>query len=73
MINHGSGMWLFIMAAGLALFFEGIPYFIMPSRMKDFFRKALDVPDRALRFIGIGAMIIGLLIVYLAKTVGEML
>lgn len=60
-------MDIFLSALGLVLIFEGIPYFISPSRMKEFMRQIQEMDDGALRKMGLLAMIIGLLIIYLVK------
>ena len=60
-------MDLFLSALGLVLIFEGIPYFISPAKMKDFMGQILELPDDALRKMGLLAIIVGLIIIYLAR------
>jgi len=60
-------MDIFLSALGLVLIFEGIPYFISPPRMKEFMRQIQEMDDGALRKMGLSAMIIGLLIIYLVR------
>jgi uncharacterized protein YjeT (DUF2065 family) len=60
-------MDMFLTALGLVLIFEGIPYFISPTRMRQFMEQIQELPDETLRKMGLLAMIIGLFIVYLAR------
>jgi uncharacterized protein YjeT (DUF2065 family) len=60
-------MEIFLSALGLVLILEGIPYFISPLRMKEFMRQIQEIDDGTLRKIGLLAMIIGLLIIYLVR------
>jgi uncharacterized protein YjeT (DUF2065 family) len=60
-------MDLFLSALGLVLIFEGIPYFISPTKMKEFMGQILELPDDALRKMGLLAIIVGLLIIYLVR------
>lgn len=60
-------MEIFLSALGLVLILEGIPYFISPPRMKEFMRQIQEMDDGALRKMGLLAMIIGLLIIYLVR------
>jgi uncharacterized protein YjeT (DUF2065 family) len=60
-------MEIFLSALGLVLILEGIPYFISPPRMKEFMSQIQEMDDGTLRKIGLLAMIIGLLIIYLVR------
>jgi uncharacterized protein YjeT (DUF2065 family) len=60
-------MEIFLSALGLVLIFEGIPYFISPPRMKEFMQQIQEMDDGTLRKMGLLAMIIGLLIIYLIR------
>jgi uncharacterized protein YjeT (DUF2065 family) len=55
---------LLISALGLAVFLEGLPYFVSPSGT----RKVLDqmgrLSDGAMRGIGLAMMVLGLLVAY---------
>ena len=55
-----SGMLL--AAFGLMLILEGILPFVAPSVWRDTFRRAVELSDGQLRFVGLGSMAIGLLI-----------
>jgi uncharacterized protein YjeT (DUF2065 family) len=57
----------FLAALGLFLVFEGIAPFINPSGVKRAFARLIEVPDRELRIAGLGSMLVGVIIVYLAR------
>ncbi|QJB55542.1 DUF2065 domain-containing protein [Pseudodesulfovibrio sp. zrk46] len=59
---------LLICAVGLALVFEGIPYFLFAERMPLVLVKLAEQPPRFLRYIGLVAMILGLLIISLGRS-----
>ncbi|MBI4389543.1 MAG: DUF2065 domain-containing protein [Nitrospinae bacterium] len=64
-------MRLFLSALGLMMIFEGIPYFGFPSRVKEFARRIPEIPDRALRAIGLAVMLLGLLVIYLGRKIAD--
>jgi uncharacterized protein YjeT (DUF2065 family) len=49
------------------LIIEGIPWFLSPLRIKGLLRRIIVVPDPVLRFLGLAAMLAGLLIVWIAR------
>ncbi|GGB36949.1 hypothetical protein GCM10011316_06330 [Roseibium aquae] len=53
-----------IVAVGLVLALEGTLYALSPGGMKAMMRSALDLPDHILRYAGLGALAIGVLIVW---------
>jgi len=59
---------LFFMALGLALLFEGLPYFIMAERMPRLLLILASRPPRALRALGLTAMILGVLLMLLGRS-----
>ena len=61
MLNY----WLIGLA--LMLVIEGIVPFIFPAMWRDTFRKLVLLTDGQLRFVGISAMLAGLLLLYLVK------
>lgn len=61
MLNY----WLTGLA--LMLVIEGILPFLFPALWRETFRKLLLLTDAQLRFIGISAMLSGLLLLYWAK------
>jgi uncharacterized protein len=58
-------MKFFLCLIGLLLIVEGVPYFAFPDRMKKWMAIIQETPDNQLRAIGLLAMCLGLLIVYL--------
>ncbi len=53
---------------GLIFIIEGLPYFVFPEKIKLYLAKVIILPDSTLRFAGITAMIVGLIILYIGKT-----
>jgi len=56
--------WL-IGALALMLIFEGLLPLLSPARWRQFFESALRLSDGQIRFIGLGSVLIGLVIVLL--------
>ncbi len=61
MLNY----WLIGLA--LMLVIEGIVPFLFPNLWRDTFSKLVLLSDGQLRFVGISAMLAGLLLLYLVK------
>ncbi len=57
--------WLIGLA--LMLVIEGIMPFLFPALWRDAFRKLLQLTDGQIRFMGISAMLAGLLLLYWVK------
>jgi uncharacterized protein YjeT (DUF2065 family) len=53
-------------ALALMLVLEGLLPFIVPSLWRETFRKLVELSDGQLRFIGLTAMLVGLLLLFLA-------
>ena len=60
-------MDFFLCVMGMVMIVEGLPYFAFPDRMKEWIRKILELPDRALRRFGLVLMGIGLFLVYMGR------
>ena len=54
-------------AFGLVLVLEGILYAGFPQAAKNVMRRALELPENALRLAGLAALALGLAIVWLAR------
>lgn len=54
-------------ALGLVFIIEGLPYFIFPEKIKAYLSKITSIPDSTLRFIGLSAMIAGLILLYFGR------
>ena len=61
-------MRYFLCVLGMVFIFEGLPYFIFPEKLKIYLLKMTKMPDAALRFLGISAMIVGLILLYLGRS-----
>jgi uncharacterized protein len=57
--------WLIGLA--LMLVIEGIIPFLFPAMWREMFSKMVQLSDGQLRFVGISAMLAGLLLLYLVK------
>ncbi|MCU0577919.1 MAG: DUF2065 domain-containing protein [Desulfobacterota bacterium] len=55
---------------GLILILEGMPYFAFPRVFKKWIVKVLEMPEGSLRIYGLVSMLVGLLLVYLARRSG---
>ena len=60
---------ILIVALGFVFIIEGIPYVASPQAVKRFTALITAIPDRTLRAIGIAALLIGLVLVYLGARV----
>jgi len=61
-------MWSDLIAAvGLMLVLEGILPFLRPNAWREAMRQAAGLEDRVLRWIGLGAMLGGVGLIYLAR------
>ncbi|NPU83356.1 MAG: DUF2065 domain-containing protein [Syntrophaceae bacterium] len=60
-------MEFFLCVLGLIFIIEGLPYFAFPAQVKQYLVKLLEVPDRTLRILGLGAIVTGLLLVYFGR------
>ena len=58
-----------LIAAGIALMcvFEGILPFVAPRLWRETFRKALELTDGQLRFMGLVSMVAGLAILFVVR------
>lgn len=57
----------FLMAIALMLVLEGIVPFVFPGAWRETFRKLLQMEDGQIRFMGLVAMLMGLLILFLVR------
>lgn len=52
-----------ITALGLVLIVEGLLPFLSPARWREMFTQVLQLKDGQIRFIGLGALVIGALLI----------
>ncbi|HTD11308.1 MAG TPA: DUF2065 domain-containing protein [Steroidobacteraceae bacterium] len=57
----------FVGALGLFLVLEGIAPFANPQGLKRGLTRLLQVPDRELRIAGLGSMLVGVVILFVAR------
>lgn len=58
-------MWDELLAAfGLMLVLEGILPFLNPNALRQTLLRMTQLEDRTLRFVGLGSMLLGLLVLY---------
>ena len=58
----------FLCVLGIVFIIEGLPYFVFPERLKVYITTITAMPDSTLRFLGISAMIIGLILLYWGRS-----
>jgi len=57
---------LFFAGLGLAMFIEGMPYFVSPRWMRRYLAVVQETSDPALRTAGFVLMVMGLIVVFFA-------
>ena len=60
-------MSFLLTVVGVLLIFEGVPWFLSPNRIRLTLAHLARLPDRLLRLLGLLCMLVGLLLVYLAR------
>ena len=60
-------MKCFLCVLGMVFIIEGLPYFIFPERLKIYLLKITEISSATLRFLGISAMIAGLILLYFGR------
>jgi len=58
----------FLAALGLVFVIEGLIFAAFPSHAKAAMKSVLETPDATLRGIGLGAAIVGLILVWLVRS-----
>jgi uncharacterized protein YjeT (DUF2065 family) len=53
---------------GMVFVLEGLPYFVLPDKIKLHLVKLLETPDSTLRVVGLLVMMTGLFLLYLGRT-----
>ncbi len=57
---------MLFLGLGMAVFLEGLPYFVSPPAMRRYMDVISSMTDGALRTIGLTMMIVGLAVAYVA-------
>jgi len=60
-------MDFFLCVLGMVMVVEGLPYFAFPEKMKTWVRQMLEMPESALRKLGLVLMAAGVFLVYLGR------
>ncbi|WP_413720326.1 DUF2065 domain-containing protein [Silicimonas sp. MF1-12-2] len=60
-------MELVLLGLGLVLVFEGLVFALAPSRLEELIKLISEMPIETRRTIGLGAMAIGIVLVWLAQ------
>ncbi len=63
-------MALVLLAIGLVLCVEGLVFALAPSRLEDLLRVLADLPVETRRLMGLAALAVGVLLVWLARQLG---
>ncbi len=57
-----------LMALALMLILEGVLPFLAPNLWRDTFRRITQMNDGQIRFVGLSSMIVGLLLLWFARS-----
>ena len=57
----------FLAALALVMVLEGLLPFFSPRGFKNTMQQMVALPDQALRFVGLGLMLVGLAVLYLVR------
>jgi hypothetical protein len=60
-------MKLLTLLIGLVLILEGLPYVAAPEAMQEWLKKLSDISPGQLRSVGLIAMVVGILIVFVVQ------
>ncbi len=58
----------FLCVLGMVMIVEGLPYFAVPSKIRIWVQRLVELPDSSLRLIGFLLMIGGLGLIYLGRS-----
>ena len=61
-------MDFFLCVLGFVFVLEGLPYFAFPEKVKVYLLKLQEMPNSTLRLLGLSAIIIGLILVYIGRS-----
>jgi len=61
-------MKYFLCVLGMVFVIEGLPYFAFPDKVKAYLLKLQEMPDATLRLLGLSAIIVGLIFVFLGRS-----
>jgi len=61
-------MRYFLCVIGMVLILEGLPYFVLPDKMKAYLQKLNDIPNHILRILGLFTVSLGLILLFFGRT-----
>ena len=61
--------WL-LLAAGLVLAVEGLVFALMPGRLEDIVKAIAEMPHETRRLVGLIALGLGVVLIWIARTIG---
>jgi len=61
-------MKYFLCVLGMVFVIEGLPYFAFPGKVKAYLLKLQEMPESTLRLLGLSAIIVGLIFVFLGRS-----
>ncbi len=65
--ERGYKVDYFLCVLGMVFIIEGLPYLVFPEKLKTYLTKITTLPDSTLRFMGISAIVAGLILLYLGR------
>lgn len=63
-------MSLLLLGIGLVLVIEGLVFALAPSRLEDLLEALRQMPVETRRTVGLGAMAVGVVLIWLASPIG---
>ncbi|MDD4092103.1 MAG: DUF2065 domain-containing protein [Smithellaceae bacterium] len=57
----------FLCVIGMVFIMEGLPYLVFPEKLKIYLIKISTLPENTLRVMGIGAIALGLILLYFGR------
>lgn len=57
----------FLCVIGMVFIIEGLPYLVFPEKLKIYLIKISTLPETTLRVMGIGAIALGLILLYFGR------
>ncbi|OPY11108.1 MAG: hypothetical protein A4E70_00172 [Syntrophus sp. PtaU1.Bin005] len=61
-------MKFFLCVLGMVFIVEGLPYVAFPGKLKAYLSRLITLPDSTLQFLGLIAMLFGVLLVYFGRS-----
>ena len=59
-----------LLAAGLVLAVEGLVFALMPGRLEDIVKAIAEMPHETRRLVGLIALGLGVVLIWIARTIG---